>query len=234
MIEAGSETTSSALNSCILYLSAYPDVRVCAHEELDRVVGQNRSPGFDDAPQLPYIRSIVKEILRLRPVTNMGTPHYTTADTYYKGYVIPKGSVVAIQQYPIHYDSHLFPDPEQFKPERYLSHPHKSGIYAASPNPHRDHWAFGAGRRICSGMHLAENSLFITIAKILWAFDIVPPAGHKTDLTDDAYEPGANTLPKPFPTNFIPRSKGIESKIRSEWEDALETGYTLRDIKEDL
>src|SRR5271170_3610182 len=63
MIEAGSETTSSTLNSCLLYLCANPEVQKVTQQELDTVL-QGRSPTFDDEGQLPYCRSIVKEILR--------------------------------------------------------------------------------------------------------------------------------------------------------------------------
>ena len=239
MIEAGSETTSSSLNSCVLYLSAYPDVQAKAHEELDRVVGNDRSPTFEDEPALPYIHAIVKEILRIRPVTNMGTPHYTTADITYKDFFIPKNSIVCIQQYPIHYDESRYPNPEKFQPERYLNYPFKAGHYAALPDPYeRDHFSFGAGRRICSGIHLAENSLFITVAKILWAFKILPPVGPdgaeaSVDLSDDAYEPGANTIPKKFPVRFIPRTEKIGQTVKAEWKQAERDGYVLRDVKID-
>jgi len=69
MIEAGSETTSSALNSCIRYLAAYPEAQAKAYEEVRRVIGENRVPNFDDEENLPYIRACVKETLRIRPVT---------------------------------------------------------------------------------------------------------------------------------------------------------------------
>jgi cytochrome P450 len=60
MIEAGSETTSQALNNTIVGLLSNPDaVRKC-HEELDRVVGENRTPTFEDLPNLPYIWALVK------------------------------------------------------------------------------------------------------------------------------------------------------------------------------
>lgn len=219
MIEAGAESTSAAINSCILYLSAYPDVQQRAYEEIDRVVGKSRSPTFGDWNQLPYIRAIGKEILRIRPLASMGIPHYATADVNYKGYIIPKNSIIAISQYAMHYDPALFPDPETFKPERYLKHPHGAAVYAAAPDPYdRDHWDFGAGRRICPGIHLAENSIFITIAKILWAFDLV--ARGKVDLTDDAYEPGTMTIPKPFSVDFVCRDQSIENALKREWEAA--------------
>lgn len=69
MIEAGSETTSSALNSCVKYFAAYPEAQIKAFEEIKRVVGEDRIPNFKDEPDLPYIRACVKEVLRIRPVT---------------------------------------------------------------------------------------------------------------------------------------------------------------------
>lgn len=69
MIEAGSETTSSALNSCVRYFAAFPEAQAKAYEEVRRVVGENRLPSFEDERDLPYIRACVKEILRIRPVT---------------------------------------------------------------------------------------------------------------------------------------------------------------------
>jgi len=68
MIEAGSETTSSALNSCVKYFAAYPEAQARAYAEIQRVVGESRFPSFDDEVNLPYIRACVKEILRIRPV----------------------------------------------------------------------------------------------------------------------------------------------------------------------
>lgn len=69
MIEAGSETTSSALNSCVRYLAAYPEAQAKAYAEVHRVIGECRIPSFEDEQDLPYIRACVKEVLRIRPVT---------------------------------------------------------------------------------------------------------------------------------------------------------------------
>jgi len=223
----------------VLYLSAYPEVVARAHEELARVVGDNRLPTFEDEENLPYIRSIAKEILRLRPVTNIGTPHYTDADITYKQYFIPKGSTVSIQQYAVHYDPVRYPDPDAFRPERYLKHTLKAGAYAAASDPYeRDHFSFGAGRRICSGIHLAENSIFIVLANMLWAFDIRPPVDSNgvelpVDTSDSAYEAGGNTLPSPFKARFIPRNARVEQQLRSDWSTALKEGYTMRNVRVD-
>ncbi|KAF2252951.1 cytochrome P450, partial [Trematosphaeria pertusa] len=236
LIEAGSETTSAGTNAAILYLSAYPEVRAKAYEELSRVVGTSRSPAFDDEKDLPYIRAIVKETMRVRPVTNIGTPHYTTGPITYKNIFIPANSVVALQQYPIHYDSSLFPDPERFNPDRFLAYPEKSGFYAGGAASERDHWNFGAGRRICSGLHLAENSMFIVLAKLLWAFDICPPLDEqartmKVDLSDEAFEPGANTIPKPYRVRWVCRGEETRRAIEREAMEARREGYVLRGVK---
>lgn len=208
-----------------------------AHAEIDEVVGLSASPTFEHENRLPYIRAMVKEILRIRPVTNIGTPHYTTADVTYKDFFIPKGTVISIHQYALHYDTSRYDNPKSFRPERYLNHPLKAGAYSGQSDPYaRDHFDFGAGRRICPGMHLAENSLFITLAKILWAFHIKPPlqADGKLqlmDTSDDAYELGANTLPKAFKVRFVPRDTTREQVTRQEWLDAQKDGFFLGHVK---
>lgn len=232
MIEAGSETTSSSLNTAIKYLAAFPDVQKTANEEITRVIGDGRVPTFSDYDQLPYIRALVKEVLRIRPVTTVGTPHYTTADIVYKDYFIPKNTVVSLCQYSIHYDPALYPNPKAFEPARFLNHPEKAGVYAAIADPYqRDHFDFGAGRRICPGMHLAENSLFITLAKVLWAFKILPPEDEAVDVSDEAYEEGANTVPKPYRVRFISRNKEREGLVKREWEEAETEGFWLGKVK---
>lgn len=66
-----------------------------AQEELDRVVGKDRLPDFDDLPRLEFVRAIASETLRWRPVAVLGgTPHASTADNVYKGMFIPKGSTI--------------------------------------------------------------------------------------------------------------------------------------------
>jgi cytochrome P450 len=149
---------------------------------------------------------------------------------------IPANSIVALQQYPIHYDTSIFPEPSRYNPDRYLAFPEKSGIYAGGPAASRDHWNFGAGRRICSGLHLAENSMFIVLAKLLWAFEIKSPVdenGHEmdVDVSDEAFEDGGNTIPKPFKARWVVRSGEVRETIEREVIEARRTGYVLRGVK---
>jgi cytochrome P450 len=64
MIEAGSETTTMYLNTLFIALLSNPEVLVKAHEELDRVIGPDRTPTFDDEQNLPYIRAMIKVCYR--------------------------------------------------------------------------------------------------------------------------------------------------------------------------
>lgn len=72
----------------------YPDVQRKAQEELDRVVGPNRLPEYDDLDNLAYIRAIAMETMRWMPVFPLGLPHAVTQSDTYRGYHIPKGATV--------------------------------------------------------------------------------------------------------------------------------------------
>ena len=96
LVEAGAETTSAFLNTTLLFMTLNPRVMKKAQEELDRVVGPARLPTWEDEMQLPYIRAIIKEALRMRPPNKVGIHHATTEDDWYEGMFIPKGSVVVL------------------------------------------------------------------------------------------------------------------------------------------
>lgn len=70
-----------------------PDVQKKAQQEIDRVVGRNRLPTYNDWEFLPYTEAIMREVLRWRPVLPLGVPHRVTVDDIYKGYFIPKGGL---------------------------------------------------------------------------------------------------------------------------------------------
>ena len=72
----------------------FPEVQKKAQAELMAVVGPNRLPEHDDEQSLPYIRALAKECLRWRSVAPLGFPHRVLEDDEYRGYRIPKGSMV--------------------------------------------------------------------------------------------------------------------------------------------
>lgn len=94
----------------------------------------------------------------------------------------------------------------------------------AATNPDvskRDHFVFGAGRRICQGIHIADRSLFLAISRLLWAFDfnrafdketkeeIIPDMSNLSD--------GLFVLPNPFKANIVPRDAGKAQRVKEEW-----------------
>ena len=234
IVEVGSHTSSTTLCNITLYLAAYPRVQAAAHDELMRVVGPNRTPEYADMKDLPYIRACVKEVLRLCPTPIWGIKHYADADVRYKEYVIPKGTVLLANTSFIHYDPVRYNDPFSFQPERYLDYPKYSSEYAAQSDPYkRDHFSFGGGRRICPGTRLAENTLNIAVANVLWAFEIRPPIiegieAKSMDLSDGAYENTHFRGPKPFPARFVPRVIDRVELIKRQWEQGMKEGYMLR------
>ena len=110
----GSDTTISSILTFLLAAVAFPEFVRKAQEELDAVVGRERSPAWSDEPNRPYVRAVVKETFRWRPLTVLGgQPHATTEDNTYSGYFIPKGTTLLGNLWGIHLNKHQFRDPHQ-------------------------------------------------------------------------------------------------------------------------
>ncbi|KAK3075832.1 hypothetical protein LTR53_000534 [Teratosphaeriaceae sp. CCFEE 6253] len=166
---AGSDTSSSTLVTFTLACCAFPEVLPKAWEELDRVVGPHRSPSWEDEPELIYTKAFVKEVFRWRSVAIIGgQPHAPVCDDEWNGYHIPRGTWTQGNVWSIHHNGKDFPEPDRFNPNRYL----KDHLdYRPFPNE-KGYMTFGWGRRVCSGQGLAEQGTFITVARLLWAFNI--------------------------------------------------------------
>ncbi|KAI9039424.1 cytochrome P450 [Aspergillus affinis] len=237
--EAGAETTASALNGMIRYLASFPDAQAAAHEEVTRVLGNGRMATLDDEPNMPYIRAVIKETLRLCPVATTGLRRMTDADIRYRDQTIPKGTILLANINNLHWDPAFFDEPFKFKPERYLNHPHRSAVYAAGGDVMaRDHFTFGAGRRICPGIHLAENGLFLAVANIIWAYEFRPPIGangkeQPLDISDEGFMEGAIRVPQQYSIRILQRNPERAETVRRQWQQAQEDGYVLRGIHVD-
>ncbi|CAG8640745.1 4640_t:CDS:2, partial [Ambispora gerdemannii] len=169
LLIAGTETTASTMASLIAAVVNDVEIQTRAHDELDRIVGNSR-PTYNDLASLPYIRAIVKEVLRWAPPLVMGVPHFIEEGDEYMGYHIPKNSLVAMNMYALNWNPARFPNPSKFDPDRYLGVKESAVALAQGNVENRDQFAFGAGRRLCLGIQL---ELFA--ASILWAFKIERP-----------------------------------------------------------
>ncbi len=79
LMEGGSDTSSSMILAFIHAMIKYPDVQRKAQQEIDGLVGEDRSPLWSDYAKLPYVSQIVKETMRWRPVTPLAFPHASSA-----------------------------------------------------------------------------------------------------------------------------------------------------------
>jgi hypothetical protein len=215
---------------------AFPHIVRAAQKELDNVIGKDRLPTFSDEPNLPYIRAIIKETQRFRPVAAQGFPHATSKDDEYRGYLIPAGTTVFANHYGVHFDEKRHPNPHLFQPERWLDPKWNisAAEAAAQRDPERrDHFAYGVGRRICPGIYVAENSLFLLISRVLWGFDIgydYDENGKKIGVDLNKYAGGGLSKPMPFKARITPRSQRHADIIQREWGSIGSNLGTLGDV----
>ncbi|KAI0659817.1 cytochrome P450 [Cubamyces menziesii] len=166
---AGSDTTVGTFHAFFCAMILYPEIQKRAQEELDAVVGSDRLPEHADRPSLPYINALIKELIRWYNILPLGLPHCSLEDDKYRGWDIPRGSTVVANLWAILHDDERYPEPDTFKPERFL----KNGqIDEDVLDP--GSVVFGFGRRFCPGKHFADDTIFINIASVLHAFDIMP------------------------------------------------------------
>ncbi|GKT43467.1 cytochrome P450 monooxygenase patI [Colletotrichum spaethianum] len=221
-----SDTTATATLTSILFLTKHPEFQEKARVELDRVCGTERVPKWTDFDDLPYINCIVKEGLRIRPVIPAGIPHFAKQDHWYDGMFIPAGSTIFVPAYALNHTSDSSSDLSTYNPDKFIPQASKLApeLAAASRYNERDHYSYGAGRRICVGLHLAERTQWRIIAQILWAFKIEPVVGAdgkaiELDTSYAAYEEGFLHSPKDYTVRFVLRSERHAEVLRKEFGD---------------
>ncbi|KAJ7121729.1 cytochrome P450, partial [Mycena crocata] len=158
LYRGGADTTVAAISSFFLAMALYPEVQAAAQAEIDMVVTDGRLPQLSDHPSLPYIELVMREALWWNPTTPLALPHILTKDDAYRDYHLAVGSncdserrqvARSILRLPI------FPEPEEFRPERFKDDKKALDTVAS---------IFGFGRRTCPGVNFAEPSMFIAIA----------------------------------------------------------------------
>ena len=159
---AGHETTANALAWTWYLLATHPEVRARFHEEVDRVL-QGRTPNAEDLQQLPYTRAIFEESLRLYPPAP-AVQRKAVTQTTVGGMLLPEGAFVLVGTYNLHRHPDFWPNPEEFRPERWLDSERASNRYAYMP--------FGAGPRTCVGLHFASVEGPLLLALIGRRYDL--------------------------------------------------------------
>ncbi|KAJ7605462.1 cytochrome P450 [Mycena polygramma] len=223
---AGAETTAGVLSWFMLAMVLYPDVQSKIQAELDAVVGRSRLPTFADRDHLPYLQATVREALRWHPVDPVGLPHQSIEDDWYEGYFIPKGTICIANVWALNRDVEAHgADAAHFNPGRYLDENGKLRP-ALADTKEECHVTYGFGRRLCIGRHVANNSLFIDMACILWAANIRPTkdaAGNPVmPIESESINDGLVVRPIPFDCDITARFPGAEALLAQAVELEME------------
>uniref|UniRef100_A0A671DRD4 Cytochrome P450 3A n=1 Tax=Rhinolophus ferrumequinum TaxID=59479 RepID=A0A671DRD4_RHIFE len=165
-IFAGYETTSTTLSFLMYILATHPEVQQKLQEEIDTTFPNKAPPTYNALVQMEYLDMVLNETLRLFPVAGR-IERVCKKDVEVKGVLIPKGTVVMVPSIVLQRDSTFWPEPEEFRPERF-SKENKDGI-----NPYI-YLPFGTGPRNCIGMRFALMNMKLAVVRVLQNFSFKP------------------------------------------------------------
>ncbi|QSJ20371.1 cytochrome P450 [Nostoc sp. UHCC 0702] len=154
LLVAGHETTATALAWAFYWIHKIPSVRQKLLEELDSL-GDN--PDSSAILKLPYLNAVCSETLRIHPVAMMIFPRVMKTSLTLGGYELEPGTVIFGSIYLTHQRQDIYPEPKQFRPERFLER--QFSPYEYLP--------FGGGARRCIGLAFAQLEMKLALAQIL-------------------------------------------------------------------
>ncbi|KAK4187659.1 putative cytochrome P450 E-class, group I [Podospora australis] len=181
LIIAGSDTTSTAMAATLFYLARTPAALAKATAEV-----REKFESLEDIHQGPqlnsctYLRACIDEAMRMSPSVGGLLPREVLPDGMtIDGEQIPAGTVVGTPHYTIHHNPNYYPDPFAYVPERWIVSSSPSGEKDVSGmDEERVHLAqsafcpFSIGPRGCIGKGLAYVEMSITLARVLWMYDL--------------------------------------------------------------
>ncbi|KDR82192.1 hypothetical protein GALMADRAFT_276748 [Galerina marginata CBS 339.88] len=210
MFGAGAEAIGATLSFFMLAMVLYPRVQEKLRAEVEAATDSERFPTFNDVKNLPYLTAVIKETLRWRPMGPLAVPHSLIQDDIYDGHFIPAGTLIFPNVWAIHHDENVYPNPDEFRPERYLEADGVTPISFPNTKDH-GHLTYGLGRRSCIGYTVANNALKLNAASVVFAFNINPvinAQGKKVSPDpNDLLDEGLAVRPMPFDCSITPRSK---------------------------
>ncbi|KAL2893026.1 Cytochrome P450 83B1 [Bienertia sinuspersici] len=194
---AGTDTSTTMVVWAMTELVKNPNAMKKVQEELRNVAGYRGAIIPEDLPKLEYFKAMVKETFRFHPANPLLVVRETLQKTNIQGYDIPLKTLMFVNVWAIGRDPEYWKDPEKYMPERFLgsSIEYKGQDFEFIP--------FGAGRKMCPGMHLGVANFELALANLLYSFDWELPVGKKREDIDTDTLPGV-TMYKKNPLCLVP------------------------------
>ncbi|XP_038902027.1 cytochrome P450 89A2-like, partial [Benincasa hispida] len=175
-LNAGTDTTSTALQWIMANLVKYPEIQNKLFSEMKGVMGDGSREEVkeEDLGKLPYLKAVVLEGLRRHPPVHFVIPHAVKEDTELENYVIPKNGSVSFMVAEMGWDPKVWENPMEFKPERFMKSSEEEeeemAGFDVTGSKEIKMMPFRAGRRICPAIGLAMLHLEYFIANLVWRF----------------------------------------------------------------
>ena len=179
ILMAGVDTTSNTMQWALYLLAKNQHKQARLHEELSANVAPGTHPDTTSLARMPYLKACIRETLRLYPVL-YSTSRKLPCDTVLQGYRIPANTYVYFSMYYMGRSEKYFPEPEAFRPERWLREtrtPQQDAFSAFASIP------FGFGTRMCVGRRIAELELHLLLARLVSQFQLGFPEGEEVEPT---------------------------------------------------
>ncbi|XP_037080293.1 cytochrome P450 2J6-like [Pollicipes pollicipes] len=194
---AGNDTTATTLRWAFCFLCSRPEVQRRLQAELDGQVGRQRLPSLSDRSRLPYVEAVLLETQRLADITPLLVMHQSLAPVDVGRHRLPAGVQVIANVHSVHHSERLFPEPLQFRPERFLDGDGKF-------QPDKNVMPFSVGKRQCVGESMARAELFLFVTCFMQKFTFRWPEGFTHDLGED---PKGTFLRNPKPYKLVPERR---------------------------
>lgn len=181
LVSAGFDTTSATLTWAVYLLLTHPDVltKLCEEVSGSRSQESEKTASTETRNPTPYLDAVINETLRLYPAAPAGL-RMATQDLEYKGFIIPKGGLLAYSIYATHRQESAFPDALQFKPERWLGDKKLDTF---------DYLPFGYGARYCIGARLATTLVKLHLTHLLCNYQVKAAWSRPVEETGNTVQP---------------------------------------------